>query len=424
MVTEAQSGGVPNLRWQLPVIMLVTVMVSYLDRMNISYAIPMIARDYGWSVTEIGKYGGLLMSVFYIGYGLANMFLSPVGEKFGARRSLIAAIILFSIFACLQAPVGMMFTALITVRILLGLGEGIHFPMLNMVTKRWFPMNERSRANGIWICGIFISMILAPWIVVPLAESWGWRAMFVAVGLAGLFISVPLIYLFIRNSPDDHPKMTQAEKRYIEAGMEQDEPETDTFWQGVKVFARKPAYWVALLGGIINNIVAHGLLSWMPTYFTEGRGLAFGELTYATSIPYVFSLFGVVLWSYLGDKTNRRAYVAGLGFFGAAVGAYFAATAPTVTWAVALFAVTIMINVAYASNEFAIIQRVVPQKQTATGVGFYNGVAMMVGGGLGPVIVGGVVSATGSYTAGILSLTVLCVAGGVVLLVLGKLIRY
>jgi sugar phosphate permease len=424
MDATERTGGIPRLRWQLPVVMLVTVMVSYLDRMNISYAIPMIARDYGWSVAEIGKYGGLLMSVFYIGYGLANMFLSPVGEKFGARRSLIAVVILFSIFACLQAPVGMIFTALITVRILLGLGEGIHFPMLNMVTKRWFPMNERSRANGIWICGIFISMILAPWIVVPLAELWGWRAMFVVVGLAGSVVSVPLIFLFIHNTPDDHPQITEAEKQYIEAGMEQDEPETSSFWEGVKVFARKPAYWVALLGGIINNIVAHGLLSWMPTYFTEGRGLEFGELTYATSIPYVFSLFGVLLWSYLGDKTNRRAYVAGAGFFGAAICAYFAATAPTITWVVALFALTILINVAYASNEFALIQRVVPQKQTATGVGFYNGVAMMVGGGLGPVIVGGVVSATGNYTAGILSLTVLCAIGGVVLLILGRLIKY
>ena len=90
----------------------------------------------------------------------------------------------------------------------------------------------------------------------------------------------------------------------------------------------------------------------------------------------------------------------------------------------ALFALTIFINTAYSANEFAIIQRVVPRSRVASGVGLYNGLAMMVGGGLGPVIVGGVVSATGSYTAGLLSLTGLCALAGIVMFILGKMIKY
>jgi sugar phosphate permease len=405
-------------------VLCISVLIAYFDRMNISYALPKIAQDYGWSVAEIGKYGGFLMSIFYVGYGLANIFLSPIGERFGARRSLMVIVLLFSFFTMLGAPFGLMFAGLIAVRICLGVSEGIHFPMMNTLTKKWFPVHERSRANGLWVCGLFLSMILAPFIVVPIIEHWGWRAMFIVLGTAGVVITVPLIYFFVYNSPKEHPKITAAEMAYIAAGLEEDEPEETAFWAGVKTFLTKKEYWLALLGGIFNNMVAFGLLNWLPTYFTEGRGLEFSKLAYATSIPYLFSVLGVLLWSYLGDKTNRRGMIAGCGFFGAGIAAYFAATAPSITSVVILFAVTIFIKVTYAANEFAIIQRIVPKNQVGTGIGLYNGLAMMIGGGLGPVIVGGVVSATGDYTMGILSLTVLCAIGGTIMFILGWFMKY
>jgi sugar phosphate permease len=420
----ALATKVPKLRWQIPVVLLISVLIAFFDRMNISYAIPKIARDYGWDVTQIGAYGGLLMSMFYVGYGLANIFLSPLGEKFGARKSLMVIVVLFSIFTVLSSPLGLIFPALITVRILLGVSEGIHFPMMNSLTKKWFPLHERSRANGIWICGLFLSMVLAPFIVVPIIDHWGWRAMFVVLGAAGVLVTIPLLYLFVYNAPAEHPRLSRTEQDYIENGLEPDEAETTAFWSGMKLFLKKPTYWIALLGGIFNNMVGFGLMNWLPTYFTEGRGLEFSKLTYATSIPYVFSVLGVLLWSYLGDKTNRRATIAGLGFYGAAAGAYFAATAPDINMVVALFALTIFVKVTYASNEFAIMQRIVPRSKIATGVGLYNGVAMMIGGGLGPVVVGGVVSATGDYTAGILSLTILSVVAGTMMLILGWKLKY
>jgi sugar phosphate permease len=192
----------------------------------------------------------------------------------------------------------------------------------------------------------------------------------------------------------------------------------------MKIFLKKKVYWIAMLGGIINNMVAFGLLNWLPTFFTEGRGLAFSKLTYATSIPYMLAVFGILIWSWLGDKTNKRAIIAGVGFLGAGIMTYFAATAPNLNMVIGLFALTIFIKVTYASNEFAIMQRIVPRSHIASGIGLYNGFTMMVGGGLGPAVVGGVVASTGSYTAGLLSLGVLCLAGGIVMIILGWLIKY
>ncbi|MBU2513524.1 MFS transporter [bacterium] len=415
---------IPRLRWQLPLVLLVTVLISYFDRMNITYAIAKIGAEYGWGTKEIGQYGGLLMSIFYVGYGLANMFLSPIGAKFGPRKSLMVIIVLFSLFTVLSAPVAMMFTVFIFVRICLGLSEGIHFPMMNILIRNWFPAHERSRANSIWLLGLFLSMVLAPFIVVPIIEHLGWRSMFYILGVAGMVVSIPFVFLFVRDTPKEHPAMTETEIDYIQAGMEPEEPQTSTIWEGYKSFFRKKAYWVAMLAGICNNMVAFGLLSWLPTYFTEGRGLPFSSLTWATSIPYSLSLVGIMLWSFIGDKTNKRAYLAGVGYLGAGICAYFATTASNIYVAVAIFTVTIFINVAFASNEFAIMQKIVPKQNLAAGVGFYNGFTMMLGGGIGPVVIGQVLATTGSYETAILSITFICAIAGTIMFILGRMIKY
>ncbi len=85
---------------------------------------------------------------------------------------------------------------------------------------------------------------------------------------------------------------------------------------------------------------------------------------------------------------------------------------------------TIFIQVSYACNEYAIMQRIIPKQNLAAGVGFYNGLCMLLGGGIGPVIVGQVLAATGSYSTAILSISFLCALGGIFMLILGKMIQY
>jgi MFS family permease len=413
-----------KIRWQIPFVLLVSVLISYFDRMNISYALPVIAKDYGWGVEEIEKNGGLLMSIFFVGYGLANICLSPLGERIGPRKSLIIIVILFSGFTFLQSPFGLMFMTFVAMRFLLGVSEGIHFPMMSTLMKKWFPLHERSRANGIWICGIFLAMILAPIIIVPIIEHMGWRNMFVVMSISGVLITIPLIYFFVYDSPEDHPSIDKKEIQYINSGLEPDEGSATSLIEGIKQLTVKPDFWLAFLGGTLNNITSFGLISWIPTYFTESRGLAYSNLAYAASIPYVFSIIGVACWSYLGDKTNRRATIAGIGFYGSSLLTYYAATAANIHMAVLFFSITIFLNVAYISNEFAIIQRIIPRSQIAAGTGLYNGLAMMLGGGIGPILVGSVVSATGDYTKGILVLALIPILSGTIMLILGRRIKY
>jgi sugar phosphate permease len=413
-----------RIRWQVPVVLLITVLVAYLDRLNISLALPLIADEFGWSVEETGKLGGLLISIFFVGYGLTNMFLSPLGERFGPRKGLLAIIVLFSLFTALTAPAASIIFLFVAVRFLLGVGEGIHFPMNNYLIKNWFPTGERSRANGIWISGIMFSTIIAPLLLVPIIETFGWRMMFVFLGVLGVVISIPLVYLFIYDTPGTHPRVSAAEAAFIESGMEKEPRTEEGFWQQIKPFARDKRYWIMMFSGILNNLAAFGLIMWFPIYFTHERGVEFSDLKYAVSIPYILAIVGIVAIAWLSDRVKRRVVIAGIGYLITGVLAYFAATAPTIPLTVGLFAAAIFFQMSYTVNEFPILQRILPKKRVATGTGFYNGMAMLIGGGLGPVIVGNVVAATGNYTSGILTLVAFALLNCVTMLVLSRFLKY
>jgi MFS family permease len=152
--------------------------------------------------------------------------------------------------------------------------------------------------------------------------------------------------------------------------------------------------------------------------------LDFSDLQFAVSLPYVASIAGIALFAWLGDRTQRRALLTSVGFVIAGMAAYVAATAPTVVLTSAVFSIAIFAQSSYTANEFAIVQRILPRQRVATGAGLYNGLAMMIGGGLGPVIVGSIVAATGSYTSGILTLVGLAFVNAIVLFTLNRVIKY
>jgi len=424
MMMEIAETKIGKIRWRLPAVLLVSVVISYLDRNNLSFALPKIALEYGWTNAETGKYGMMLFLAFFFSYGLANMLFSPFGEKIGPRKTIIAAVTCFSIFTIMGGLAGKIFSLFLITRVLLGLGEGVHFPMNSKLIKNWFPVNERSRANGLWISGVMVSVILAPVLLVPVIEWFGWRTMFFVLGLAGMFVTIPLILIFVRNTPAEAPEVSPAEAEFIAKGMELETDSQGGYWTEMAPVYRNSAFWLVMAGGVLNNAASYGLMQWLPTYFVEGRGMEFKDLWWATSLPYMLGLTGIIAASWLGDKTERRALVAGVGYIITAVVAYFAATSPSMTMTIALLSVAVFFQMSYTSQEFAILQRIIPKNRIGTGTGFYNGLAMMVGGIAGHSIVGGVVSATGNYTYGIVALLSTALLCGIVMLVLSRVLKY
>jgi len=400
----------------------VTFLIAYYDRLNISLAMPLIAAENGWNDAETASNGALLMGLFYAGFGVANIFLTPFGARIGARRSLVLIILLWSLFTALGALASQVLMLFMASRVLLGLSEGIHPPMMNLLTNRWFAPAERSRANSVWVSGLFLAILTAPMVLVPVMESRGWRSGFYVLGVGGLLVSLPLVLRFVHDRPSLHPRVDEKLAAELEARAGSIDTGSRASW---RLLLERP-FQLMMLGGIVNNAVALGIAGWLPTYLGTLEGVRYGDLSILAAVPYGASLLGLALWAVIGDRTNRRALVAAVGYCLAgalATGAFVAGSAQIVWLTVALLSLAVFCVSAWTASEFAIVQRIVPRAQVASGVGLYNGLTTMIGGGFGPWVVGGIVDG-GADTRDLVTIFGLCLSISLLLLALSRRVSY
>lgn len=413
-------------RWRIPVVLGVTFFINYLDRNNLSLALPQIANDFGWDNRELANNGQYLLAAFFLTYGLSNMLLSPLAERLGAKRSALGAIAAFSVCTLLSAPLGQWLAALIGLRLLLGVGEGVHVPMLGAITSRWFAPHERSRANAIWNVGILVATALGPLFLVPLISASGWRAGFAILGVVGLIISVPLFWFFV----DDRPAVD-----YSQTGAPFPLPlsAADDTGDGVskkevsgqpRSYTRSGSFWLLVVGGTLNAFCGFGVLSWLPTYFTRAKGIDFDQLGWPLALVFTSGIISVLLLAILGDRINRRAWLASAGLGVAGILVFCASHSNSLGLLVLFFAAAVFCQSAYTGQEHALVQRLVPAERVGAGTGLYNGLSVLIGGVGGSLIPGTIVALTGDFNAGLLSIVLGALLAALVLGLLARIIKY
>ena len=399
-----------------------TFLIAYYDRLNISLAMPLIAVENGWSDAETASNGALLMGLFYAGYGVANIFLTPFAARIGARKSLVVIVLLWSLFTSLGALASQVMMIFMASRVLLGLSEGVHPPMMNQLTNSWFAPDERSRANSTWVSGLFLSILTAPIVLVPMMEAHGWRTGFYVLAVGGVLVSLPLVFRFVYDKPTTHPRVATAFANELEARAGAIDVGDQPTW---RLLLERP-FQLIMLGGIINNAVALGIAGWLPTYLSSLEGVRYADLSFLAAIPYGASLLGLAMWAVIGDTTNRRALVAAIGYLGTgilATAAFMAGTAQIVWLTVTLLSLSVFCVSSYTASEFALVQRIVPRAHVANGVGLYNGLTTMIGGGLGPYVVGGIIDG-GADTKDLVTIFGLCAAISVLLTLFSRRVAY
>lgn len=369
-------------RWRIPLVLAVTVFVHYIDRNNLAIALPAIAHDFGWSDREVGRWGEWLLGAFYLTFGLAQIGLSPLAERWGPKRSLMATIAGFSICTMLVYPLGGSLAALIGLRLLLGVAESVHMPMNSALVARWFAPNERGRANSIYVAGILLALAIAPLLIVPVVERFGWRAGFALLGLAGLTVALPLVAWFI---PSDSSGTSVGRVRW-ERSLYGD-------WR----------LWFYILAGSLNAFCVFGVLNWLPTYLNRTRGIEFGDLSVPLFTVFFAGIMGIFFWAFIGDWFGGRVRWASLGLGLAGVMVLLTAFVESSTLVVGLLALGVFFQSSYNAQEFATLQQHVGSKRAGSFTGLYNGLTVLLGGVGGSLVPGTIVAFTGSFQAGLLS---------------------
>src|SRR5579864_6044774 len=125
-------------RWLIATVLLCLVVTGYFDR--ISVAVLFTNKDFqtamgtGFNPALLG----MLMTAFFIPYGIASLFLSFTGDRFGPRRMLVAGSLIWGTLMIIMGSVSS-YVSMLLCRISLGIFEGPQFSWILKIISRWFP---------------------------------------------------------------------------------------------------------------------------------------------------------------------------------------------------------------------------------------------------------------------------------------------
>ncbi len=218
---------------------------------------------------------------------------------------LTAYIVLWSLLTLATGLVSS-FAGLLLVRLLCGAAEAGAYPTSMALVRKWIPLESRARASGMVALGGRIGGTLAPFLTIWLVVSFGnWRTSLWIDGVTGLFIAL-LFWKVARSSPHDHPKVNPAELALI-GQIDAEKPlTTKEFKSALKSFVKSRSLWCNSAAQSLQNLGWGFLVTWLPTYLVEERGV--GQVEGGRLLTYVlaFGMLGQVAGGYFCDWTTRR----------------------------------------------------------------------------------------------------------------------
>ncbi|WP_374527099.1 spinster family MFS transporter [Novosphingobium sp.] len=261
---------------------------NYLDRSLLGLALPLIKREFGSSDTVLGLVSGMAFVLLYSLIGLPIAWLADRAN----RRNIVAAGLAFWSLMTIATGYVSSILQLAAARLLLGAGEAAALPPANSIIADLFPKSRRPLAMAIFGTANSIAFIalfpLAGWI----AQHYGWRTMFIAMGLPGLVLA-PVLLLAVRE-----PARTIASPPRLEGSAR-------AVMRGIAELFRNRCYvWlfvgVTLMGA---NVWAAG--AWTPTFFTRVHGMSLGEVAGIVGpVRGVVSAAGILFGGLLIDRIS------------------------------------------------------------------------------------------------------------------------
>jgi len=296
------------LRWVLILWLFILSAVSYLDRVNISFAGGSIAEAYQLNNVQLGK----IFSSMLIGYAIFQTVAGRMADRFGSRRVLTAGVIWWGVFTALTALVPAKMTNAIlvfmAVRFLLGAGEAVIYPSANQFVSRWIPMRERGLANGWIFAGVGAGAGLTPPLVTYMMIHHGWRSSFWMCSIIG-FLAAAVWFSLARDKPEDHPLVSPGELAVIKSGLTKEiksagaERSSSLIpWRQV---VRSREVCAVTLSYFCYGYLAWIFFSWFFLYLAKVRGLDLKTSAFYSMLPPLAMLGGCLLGGALNDRMTK-----------------------------------------------------------------------------------------------------------------------
>jgi sugar phosphate permease len=282
--------------------------ITYIHRAGFQSNSPELLRDLGMDVRDLGS----MTVAFMLAYGLFEVPWGRLGDRFGARDLLVLVVLGGSLMTAATAAVVLLprvFSVqlgyLLTLRFLFGMFQAGTFPVLARLLADWMPTTERGSAQGfLWMCSR-AGGVLAPMVMVWLFHRLGnWRSPLVlGAGLGVLWCLA--VWPWLRNRPEQMPRVNEAERILIAAGRTAKPPMAH---QGAPWGAMLRSSNVWALWGMYSFIGFSGnfFLYLFVSYLQDYRHLDKDTAKWLTVVPFACGVAACISGGVLSDVIARR----------------------------------------------------------------------------------------------------------------------
>jgi MFS transporter, ACS family, D-galactonate transporter len=372
-------------------------LINYLDRTVISVAAPSLAKDLGLDYAVLG----VAFSAFSWTYAASQIPGGILLDRAGVRITYFLSVSCWSLCTALQGlATGL--PSLVAARLALGVAESPAFPSNSRVLSTWFPQQERARATGAYSIGQYFGLAFLSPLLFWISARLGWRTLFLSVGCLGVLFG--LVWLALYRDPHASRSANRAELDHIAAGGGLGDRAIPTHfsWKNLRFLLGRRQVVGASIGQFASNCTLVFFLTWFPTYLAAERHMEWLRIGFFAVLPFVAATVGVLFGGTLSDLLLRRTgsanlarklpIVCGLILASAIVSANFIQRDSLVIAVLSLA----FFGQGMCNLGWTLITDVAPKELMGLTSGLFNLCANLAGI-VTPLVVGFVVSETGSF---------------------------
>jgi ACS family D-galactonate transporter-like MFS transporter len=400
-------------RVRLLVLGLVTIgtLINYLDRTVISVAAPSLSKELGLNATLMG----VAFSAFSWTYAAAQIPGGILLDRIGVRLTYFLSITLWSLCTAMQGLVSGL-ASLVSARLALGIAEAPAYPCNSRVLSTWFPQQERARATGVYSVGQYAGLaFLSPGLFWVTGE-FGWRALFIIVGLIG--VAFGALWYALYRDPNANNRVNEAELAHIAAGggLGEHGGSIRLEWRHIRFLLSRRQILGASIGQFAGNSTLVFFLTWFPTYLATERQMAWIKVGFFAVLPFVAASAGVVTGGVISDYLLKRTGSANIARKLPIIsGLVLASTIVTANFLESDALVIAVMSVAFFGQGmvnlgWTLLTDVAPKRLFGLTGGVFNLCANLAGI-VTPLVVGVVVSATGSFAWALAFIAIVAIIG-------------
>ncbi len=406
--------------WRILPFLVVSYLVSIIDRGNIGMAALQMNEDLGLSKAAFGFASSLYFVAYFIFEVPSNLAMQKVGARLWLPRIMISWGVVSMCMALVQNT-----TSLYIVRFLLGAAEAGFFPGVVLYLTWWIPSRYRARI----IASFMVAIPLANFIGSPLSgliltlDGWfglrGWHLLFIIEGLPAVLLGIAAFFI-LRDRPHQAGWLNERQKAWLENTLQAERQQQKQIghistWQLLK---HRQIWLMALIYAGASS-AGTTLSVWSPQLLKSFHldNLTTGLLN---AIPYGLASVLMIVWGRSSDRTNERRWHTALTLFMIAAGVFAAFINLSLPITIVILS-TILIGAYSAKGPFwALASGWMSSTSAAAGLAAIGAIANLIGGVVMVNAYGVISEQTGSHTLAMLPLAGLCLAGGIAVLFMGR----